>query len=105
MAKVLQQYEPKRRGPKTRYPWDQWLDGKIRRLDQGKGKDFQCSVTSMVDLVRKTARKRGVSVTVHEESAACVIVPEEAPQAPRKPRKRNTGSKPKTASGRKRGRG
>jgi len=100
MATILKNYEPKKPQRPSRYPWDEWFDGRIRRLTQGKKNDFQCSVASMADLCRKTARKREFPVTVHEESKAVVIEPLEAPKAPVKPPKKKTGPKSKSGRGR-----
>ena len=66
MATILKKYEPNPGyGPDPKYPWDVWLDGKIRRLTQGK--DFDCELTSMEDLIRKTAKLREFPVSVFKE--------------------------------------
>lgn len=80
MANKLKTYEPpKRKGPETIYPWDKWLDGKTTwRLV--KGTDFQCSLPGMVDLIRKTATKKKLKVSIYQEQdhgdeGAVVVVP------------------------------
>jgi len=46
------------RGPKPKYPWDQWLDGRKRRLFPEK--HFQYSSRNFCNELRKQARKRGL---------------------------------------------
>ena len=83
MAKVLKSYQPTSKyGPVPIYPWDTWFDGKTRRLTQGK--DFDCELVSMEDLIRKTARKRDFPVSVFKEpyfgAGSLVIQPKPKPK-------------------------
>lgn len=98
-GQVLDEYIPGKPGVKATYPWPTWFDGETRRLFQGTKKQFTCTIDSMVDLVRKTARlwckecsatvsretdgercpvcqhKYGVAVSVFKEEKAIVIRP------------------------------
>jgi len=49
-------------GRPTRYPWDEWTDGEERILREGD--DFTCMAESFVLLARRTARVRGLTVSV-----------------------------------------
>jgi hypothetical protein len=51
-----------RLGRPTSYPWDDWTDGQERVLREGK--DFKCMAESFVILARRTAKVRGLHVTV-----------------------------------------
>lgn len=83
MAKQLKSYTPQSKpGPSASYPWDKWLDGNIWRLTQGV--DFQCSLPSITDLIRKTAKARGVAVSIYKEADGVVITPPEASTTARK---------------------
>lgn len=44
----------------SRYPWDDWLDGRIRVFVRGE--DFQCEAMSFVNAARYAARRRGFPV-------------------------------------------
>lgn len=43
-----------------RYPWDDWLDGRIRVFVRGF--DFPCEPLSFVNAARSWSRKRGFTV-------------------------------------------
>lgn len=75
MAKILKKYtkQKKKPGPRPKYPWDKWFDGKIRLLVHGE--DFTCSILSMEDNVRKAARRADFQVIVHQEDNGIVIEP------------------------------
>jgi hypothetical protein len=45
-----------------RYDWDLILDGRIRELERGV--DFACKPSSLVESVRKAARRRQVAVEI-----------------------------------------
>jgi hypothetical protein len=63
---------PKKRGPKCKYPWDTWLNGERWRLVQGE--DFEAELDDMVKLIRRTAKKRGLTtVVVNKEDAGLVV--------------------------------
>lgn len=47
------------RGRRSRYPWTDWMDGSAWRIRRGV--DFEVSAESMAQLVRNTARDRGLS--------------------------------------------
>jgi len=75
MAKILKNYEKQKAtpGPKSKYPWAKWFDGKTRLLEEGE--DYLCTSESMEDNVRKAARKMGIEITVHQEEKGIVIHP------------------------------
>lgn len=62
-------------GRPTRYPWDEWTDGKERVLREGE--NFSCMAESFALLCRRTARVRGLQVTVSTMS-----VPASTPPVP-----------------------
>lgn len=74
MATKLTKYEPTSKpGPESPYPWDEWLKpGTTWRLHEGE--DFECLPSSIVQIIRRHARKRGRSVSVYREDGAVVIV-------------------------------
>lgn len=81
MAEILKTYEPvKRQGPQSKYPYDKWLDKKIRRLKRGE--DFQCTRDSIAGLIRDAAKARGLSVHVWMEDEDTVVV-QAGPPIPR----------------------
>jgi hypothetical protein len=53
MAEILEEYPWGHRG--SQYPWTEWLDGQIRRLERGEGKDFTCTPQTL----RASAYKAG----------------------------------------------
>jgi hypothetical protein len=63
MARVVDRFpEPARR---TRYPWAEWADGQIRRLEQGV--DFVCAPRAMQSNVLMFARRRDIAVRTQVE--------------------------------------
>lgn len=42
------------------YPWDEWLDGQAIRHVR-RGREFTCEVASFLQLLRRTAKKRGAT--------------------------------------------
>lgn len=70
MCEVLDKFEFRGRGEAgshalEKYPWGEWMDGKIRRLT--KGKDFDLTVENMMAQVRQTARKRDMRIRANRE--------------------------------------
>lgn len=61
MAKVLRHFEF-REPFGSKYPWGEWLDGRVWQLEQGK--DFGCSVSGFVVQVHHAARRRGLRARV-----------------------------------------
>lgn len=47
--------------PRRRYPWDEWADGRARRIRRGE--DFDTSAASMRVRLYQEARRRGLKVT------------------------------------------
>ncbi len=66
MAKKLTEYEFGK--AKFKYPWDQWLDGKIWRLEHGT--DFQGEVESMRVNIYTAAKRIGIKVRTSVEVPA-----------------------------------
>lgn len=86
MAQIVEDnYTPKRNkpGPRPKYPWPEWLDGQRRRIV--KGEDFNCTVASMADAIRKAAKAAKVELDeVHEEPEAVVFKAKPANTAKKK---------------------
>lgn len=57
----------------NRYPWDDWLDGRERKIRRGV--DFDCEPASMGVIVRLAARRRAVCVSVYVAGSFVRIVP------------------------------
>jgi len=47
------------------YPWEEWLDGQIRKLD--KGEDFDGPAMSVERVIRTSANRRGIRVRIRVE--------------------------------------
>lgn len=94
MAEIVNEYKRQRRtGPKPKYPWETWLDGRQRRIRHGQ--DFTCSLSSMEDGIRKTARRKKLRVSVFGEPDAtppALVIQSLGPLSP--PKKK---AKPKAA--------
>jgi hypothetical protein len=73
VAEVLEAFpEPARR---SRYPWDEWLDGRVWRLRQGQ--DFEANPKTIRSRLQQNARKRGGrarTLEQHEGETVYVIV-------------------------------
>ena len=57
MAEVLDQLPSASTGRSISYPWDEWMDGKARKLV--KGEDFECSAKSMRCMAYAKSKKAG----------------------------------------------
>lgn len=73
MPETLRRYEF-RKGPPDRYPWDQWLDGKIHRLTRGREKDFAVSVKAFQSAAHWAAGARGLRVRTQSEGKGVVVL-------------------------------
>ncbi len=64
MAELMEEgYKFKRsRSPQNKYLWDEWLDGRAWKLEQGV--DFNSSMMSMSSGAYQAARRRGKFVRV-----------------------------------------
>lgn len=71
MAERLKSYEFSGVGITT-YPWDEWLDGSIWRLE--KGRDFECRYNSFRSHVHVEAKKRGLRVRTSGETATTLVI-------------------------------
>ena len=77
MATVLRSFDWARTGRQqdsrtVAYPWDDWLDGRIWRLDPGK--DFTCPPKSLESVIRTTANRRGVRVHIRVQPTGHVVL-------------------------------
>lgn len=71
MAETIRRHEFVARNAK--YPWNDWLDGRIWRLTQGK--DFRTSISNLVCAAYPAARKRGGRVrTDRKHDPGCIIL-------------------------------
>lgn len=71
MATRLEGFPEKAKHGNLRYPWDEWLDGGVWRLE--KGTDFQCAVGSFANCARSAALGRGLRIKTHREGQAITI--------------------------------
>lgn len=99
MAKILKEMPKKAGGAgrKAIYPYDEWLDGKIRQLEPGI--DYTAKPQSLVALIRQTAEARGLKlrsrfVVENKEITGVVVqaftseeVATTIPKSSRRPRK------------------
>jgi len=69
----LDKYEHKQhRGRPQKYDWNAWLSPGTRRIQQGI--DFEASIGSMENLIRKTASRKKVKLSVYRETATNSLV-------------------------------
>jgi hypothetical protein len=53
------------------YPWDEWLDGQIRKLDRGP--DFDGPAMSVERVIRTSANRRGIRVRIRVEGESIYL--------------------------------
>lgn len=87
MAEVLEEFDFRRRG-ESRYPWDQWFDGRIWKLKQGE--DFKCSLNAFYYGAYRAAGKRGgkIRLTKREDCIIFQFFRPEEPEADKPPPKK-----------------
>jgi hypothetical protein len=56
----------------TKYPWDEWLDGKPRRLK--KGEDFTINSASFVNVCHVSAKTRRKKVKTRTENDGSILL-------------------------------
>ncbi len=56
----------------NRYPWGEWL-GRAR-LTLRKGRDYDCSTSSIALMVRRAAKRRGVEVSIETPDDGRIVV-------------------------------
>lgn len=56
---------------KTKYPWDQWLDGREHTLKYGV--DYHCKLRGLVSLARRAGNLRGMKVNVMDLGGSVII--------------------------------
>ena len=72
MAQVLKTFDFAASGKrKSRYPRDEWVDGRIRRVEQGS--DFECLPTTFRSNLHNQAARRDMKVRAHVEEKAVVF--------------------------------
>jgi len=71
MAKVTNKQFTKKGGRRPKYPWQVWLDGRQRELTPGS--DFRTTIESMENLIRITAKRRGIKVSVFHENGRLYV--------------------------------
>ena len=69
MAEVLDSYDFG--ASAGRYPWDEWLDGQIRKLEHGT--DFDVKPTSFLTTAKKQANKAGKTLKSRTDGNDVVI--------------------------------
>ncbi len=72
MAQIVNNGLPRTQGRPPVYPWDEWCDGKARRLFRGE--DFFSHPKSFRVLVHRTAKGRGLKAHTHIEDDNTFIV-------------------------------
>ena len=71
MAHRLGSYDFSRGGATSKYPWDEWLDGRIWRLIGGR--DFQVPANNFRRHVCTTAKRRGLRVQTHVQDGDVIL--------------------------------
>jgi hypothetical protein len=66
MAQIIEQFESKKGRP-PKYPWDEWADGKSRKLY--KDSDFPAELISMRTMIHRKARDMGLNAFTHINEA------------------------------------
>lgn len=76
MAKVLKEFTFGERAAKaSKYPWAEWMDGKIRMLEGGEGKDFQSKCAAILAQARSKAKKAGMALRAsHKKDSNTVVI-------------------------------
>ena len=62
MSEVIPDFKSNRGRPEI-YPWDEWADGKARKLR--KGRDFDAGLVSMRTMIHRKARSLGMRAFTH----------------------------------------
>lgn len=111
MAKKVQDFDFSRSGSRpTKYPWEEWLDGSIWRLEKGEDFDvdtesFRSSVGTAADRLGKVARtavpEDGVVVVQAYELSAEEKAERDKRNAEKARKAAETRKKNQTKSGRK----
>lgn len=68
MAKVLKDFNfgsAGKRGRPALYPWGEWLDGQVRRIEPGK--DFGCTAATMLTQIYNKSKALDGKAHVHVE--------------------------------------
>jgi hypothetical protein len=73
VAKVVEDFDWGIPGRPAKYPWDEWLDGRIWVLRRGE--DFACDVETIRSGAKKRLRKKGMTIRtrIHEEGDVLVM--------------------------------
>lgn len=62
MAETVNEFPVVGRKRTTKYPWSEWLDGQVWRLEKGDNGDFNCSTKSFRLSAYQAAKKNNVKV-------------------------------------------
>lgn len=57
--------------PSRKYPWEEWLDGRVWELVPGE--DFVVTIASFLSLAHWQAKRRGVSLTTRSKNGKLYI--------------------------------
>jgi len=71
MAKTLDSFDFTLAKASRRYPWTEWLDGRVWQLEAGV--DFTCRPHGFTTAVRNNAKKVGAAVNVHIDGDTVII--------------------------------
>jgi hypothetical protein len=66
MPEIIPEFSSKKGRP-PKYQWDEWADGKSRRLY--KDQDFACELISMRTMIHRQARLMGLRAYTHINEA------------------------------------
>ncbi len=77
MAQILESYGFKKVGREAKYPYDQWLDGQIWKLQHMV--DFECQPHGLRQSFYAAAKRRGIKVRVSILPNGDVIVQKTSP--------------------------
>ena len=66
MSELIADFTSKKGRP-PKYPWEEWSDGKSRRLH--KGRDFASELVSMRTMIHRKARDLGLNAYTHINEA------------------------------------
>ena len=59
-------------GPRGKYPWDEWLDGRIHRLQRGE--DFEPSAQTFRGPCHFAAKQRGGQVRTKCDGTESIVI-------------------------------
>jgi len=72
MAKILESFEFRKWTRNSKYPWNEWLDGKIRRFTRGE--DFTCESRRFVSACHEAAKRMRLHVRTRVLDETTVVI-------------------------------